>query len=398
VLPLIFINTHPIQYFAPLYRYLTEQGFALKVWYCSNKSIRGEIDPEFNTTVHWNVSLLDGYAYQFFENTSPPEAENGNKVGRFNNPGLIAALKAEPPSAVVVTAWNYTTALQVLRKARRYGHQLLFRGETNFSHELRKPFLARQMRRLLLPIVLRHVQAFLYIGQESLAFYEHLGLPQQALYYTPYVVDNERFQQFATTTNRQQARQTLGLPTDAKILLFSGKFIAKKRPLDVIDAFAGATQTALLVMMGEGALRPQLEQRIVEKGLQGRVLLTGFVNQQEVPAYYRAADFLVMSSDVGETWGLSVNEGMNFGLPLLVSHMCGCQKNLVQSGKNGFVYRAGDVQALHSLINTMLHIPQEKYDIMSKASVEIVDNHSFVQVAAGFRKALMYVSTADRLA
>lgn len=397
MLPLIFINTHPIQYFAPLYKYLTQQGFALKVWYCSNKSLRGEIDVEFNTAVNWNLSLLEGYAHQFFDNKSPLNQENGHKFNRFNNPDLLAALKREPPSAVVVTAWNYTTALQVLLKARRYGHQLLFRGETNFSHELRKPFLARQLRKLLLPWALRHVQAFLYIGQESLAFYEHLGLPQRALYYTPYAVDNERFRQFADTTNQQQARQALGLPLDAKILLFSGKFIAKKRPLDVIDAFAGTPQTALLVMMGEGALRPQLEQRIAENGLQNRVVLTGFINQQEVPAYYRAANFLVMSSDVGETWGLSVNEGMNFGLPLLVSNLCGCHKNLVESGKNGFVYRAGDVNALRSLMNTLLHMPQEKYDSMSRASVEIVDKHSFVQVAAGFRKALMYLSTADRI-
>jgi glycosyltransferase involved in cell wall biosynthesis len=51
------------------------------------------------------------------------------------------------------------------------------------------------------------------------------------------------------------------------------------------------------------------------------------------------ADVFVLPSTVGETWGLVVNEAMNFELPLIVSDMVGCADDLVENGKNGFTFQ-----------------------------------------------------------
>jgi hypothetical protein len=67
---IIIINSHPIQYFAPLYKKMTEEGLDVEVWYCSDESIRGENDKGFGTTVKWDIPLLDGYRYRFFKNHS----------------------------------------------------------------------------------------------------------------------------------------------------------------------------------------------------------------------------------------------------------------------------------------------------------------------------------------
>ncbi len=66
------------------------------------------------------------------------------------------------------------------------------------------------------------------------------------------------------------------------------------------------------------------------------VHLTGFINQSVIPKYYAIGDAFVMCSQEGETWGLSVNEAMNFALPIVVSDMVGCSEDLVEEGQNGY--------------------------------------------------------------
>ena len=85
------------------------------------------------------------------------------------------------------------------------------------------------------------------------------------------------------------------------------------------------------------------------------MILTGFINQSEIPLYYRAADVFVMCSGVGETWGLSVNEAMNFGIPVLVSDTCGSAFDLVDEGSNGAVFKTGDIAALSLLLKQYLN-------------------------------------------
>ncbi|MBS1563162.1 MAG: glycosyltransferase family 1 protein, partial [Bacteroidetes bacterium] len=47
----IFINSHPIQYFAPLYTYMQQQGVDVEAWYCSDESIRGATDKQFGQKI-----------------------------------------------------------------------------------------------------------------------------------------------------------------------------------------------------------------------------------------------------------------------------------------------------------------------------------------------------------
>jgi hypothetical protein len=56
------VNSHPIQYFAPLYTYLSrDEDIDVTAVYCSDSSLRGGMDPGFGQPVTWNVDLLAGY-------------------------------------------------------------------------------------------------------------------------------------------------------------------------------------------------------------------------------------------------------------------------------------------------------------------------------------------------
>lgn len=59
---LAILNTHPIQYFAPLYKELAKQeNIDLTVLYCSKWGVEEYVDPQFKTSFKWDIPLLDGY-------------------------------------------------------------------------------------------------------------------------------------------------------------------------------------------------------------------------------------------------------------------------------------------------------------------------------------------------
>ncbi len=63
VFHLAVVNSHPIQYFAPLYAYLCrDPSLKVTALYCSDFSLRGAVDPGFKQAVTWDVDLLPHFA------------------------------------------------------------------------------------------------------------------------------------------------------------------------------------------------------------------------------------------------------------------------------------------------------------------------------------------------
>jgi glycosyltransferase involved in cell wall biosynthesis len=102
------------------------------------------------------------------------------------------------------------------------------------------------------------------------------------------------------------------------------------------------------------------------------VTIAGFVNQQELPSWYAAADMLVLPSDSRETWGLVVNEAMAAGLPVVVSDAAGCSPDLVREGENGFTYPCGNVGALVDRLASIAAVGPEKRNEFGNRSRDIV--------------------------
>ena len=140
-----------------------------------------------------------------------------------------------------------------------------------------------------------------------------------------------------------------GLTPGQTVFLFAGKFIEKKRPRDFVRAIQQASKRNPAIaglMVGDGPLRIECEQLVDRFHLPVR--FAGFLNQSQIVSSYLAADALVLPSNGEETWGMVINEGMTCGRPCLVSDRVGCGPDLVQSGKTGFIFPLGDVNALTS--------------------------------------------------
>ncbi|KAA9036401.1 glycosyltransferase family 4 protein [Ginsengibacter hankyongi] len=379
--------SHPIQYFSPLLREMSEE-FDLHVYYFSDASIRGNVDVGFGQPVKWDIPLLEGYSATFLKNISGRKSLS-NRIWDVVNPSVVTSLFKRDASIVIVNGWSYFSNLLTIIAAKMLGKKVWLRAENPLHQELKKSRNALRIKAVILKYLLfPFIDKFLYIGKESKQFFEYYGVKPSRLVYTPYAVDNELFQkESACLKNKELVKHQLGLPREKDIILFTGKYIEKKRPLDLIKAFHLLNaSSAVLVMAGEGELRKEMEVYIHENDIKN-VILAGFINQSEIARYYAAADVFVMCSGMGETWGLSVNEAMNFALPVIVSKTCGCAEDLVHDNSNGFLYEERDIKALSDGIRTLLE-NEELRGKFGNASLKIINDFSIQHIVQNMKAAI----------
>ena len=94
---------------------------------------------------------------------------------------------------------------------------------------------------------------------------------------------------------------------------------------------------------------------------------------------------------MGETWGLVVNEAMNFKLPVIVSEAVGSSSDLVHDGENGFKFRLGDIDELSKHINYLISHKEERLK-MGEESFNIIKRYSHKEDLVGIIKSLKYLN------
>jgi glycosyltransferase involved in cell wall biosynthesis len=114
-----------------------------------------------------------------------------------------------------------------------------------------------------------------------------------------------------------------------------------------------ARRECTLLIVGSGPLESNL-RRLVDRDRVPDVVFAGFLNQTSVAKAYACADAFALVSREHETWGLVVNEAMNFGLPVVVSDAVGCGPDLVVEGRTGFVVGRDDSHALADVLEGLV--------------------------------------------
>jgi glycosyltransferase involved in cell wall biosynthesis len=384
---IVFLNSHPIQYFAPLYFQIAKDpAIFLQVFYCSNETLKGSSDVQFGVTVKWDIPLLEGYDYKFINNASfKPSISNG--FWGLLNWDIISILRKQPKSIVIVHGWSYATNIITIIAAKIFGHTVCLRGETPLNQELQKNKCITLLKHLYLRCIFLFTDYALYIGKQNKLFYQYLGFEDLKLFFIPYCVDNVRFSAYDLSSTKSLVREKLELPADKKIILFSGKYIDKKRPMDLLNAIHQLNRSDIYtIFVGDGNLRTQMESFIINNGIQQNVLLAGFINQSIIPYYYAAADVFVMCSGIGETWGLSVNEAMNFNIPIIVSETCGSSFDLVKNGINGFTFKEGDIDALSDKISKSLTFNTDDINNLKDCNKSILKEYSYETIITNLKK------------
>jgi len=383
-----FLVSHPIQYYAPIFRALA--GLCdLTVFFAHRQAAEQQAHAGYGVAFDWDVDLLSVYESRFLANVarSPSTA----RFGGCNTPEIAAAIATGGFDAFVVPGWSLRSYWQAVRACRRAGVPVMVRGDSQLAGQ--RGGTARLVKAALFPALLRQFDGYLYVGRRNREYLEHYGAPADRLFFSPHCVDNDAF--FAASEAARAGAGGARAGGPQRRVLFVGRLVEDKRPMDLMDAaarLAARGNPVSLTFAGAGALQRRLAAAAQAGGVDVRFL--GFVNQSKLPAVYAAADVIVLPSVARETWGLVVNEAMACGVPAVVSDAVGCGPDLVEVGVTGAVAPLGEVPALADAIDRVLGFDR---DMTRRRLAELMQIYSPVRAAEGIVEAAGALARHNRL-
>ena len=231
--------------------------------------------------------------------------------------------------------YNEVDVIALAWVLRVRGRRVVLMTESKFDDSPRHWLRERGKALLLAPFT-----AALVGGPRQVAYMRQLGFRRRPVLTGYDGVGLERV--------RAMGGEPLIAPED-RPFVFVGRFVAKKNILFLLEAFARfrdrpGRRARRLVLVGGGAMEPEVRARIAALGLDESVDITGFVDAPQVAARLAGARALLLPS-VEEQWGLVVNEALALDLPVIVSKAVGAHDTLVEHGRNGFVLASDDAAA-----------------------------------------------------
>ena len=175
-------------------------------------------------------------------------------------------------------------------------------------------------------------------------------------------------------------------------LIHVGRLVPWKRVDLLIRAFAKIVvdfDDAELRVVGFGPEQKNLEQLAEQHGLGGKVSFPGGIYDPEVLGRELMQSGVYVLAGMG---GLSINDAMTFGLPIVCSVCDGTEKHLVFDNDNGFYFEDDDEEDLVAVLTKALSDPV-KLQAMGQRSIEIIRNEVNIDtVISGYLDAFKFAN------
>ncbi|MFO8052422.1 MAG: glycosyltransferase family 4 protein [Candidatus Omnitrophota bacterium] len=197
-----------------------------------------------------------------------------------------------------------------------------------------------------------------------------LGMPEDRIYFGYDVVDNDFFKEKSRQArlNSRQNREKYKLPDN--YFLTVARFVKKKNLLRLIDAYklysekAGQKYSWHLILCGAGPQEEKIIKKIKKEKIKN-IHIAGSKNPEELAIYYGLANCFILPS-TREQWGLTVNEAMASGLPVLVTKVAGVVPEVVEEGVNGYTFNPFSVEDIAEYMLKISSFDNEKLIQMGK--------------------------------
>lgn len=277
----------------------------------------------------------------------------GDRAGVVWSPRLWTHLAQTPYELVISLGWTMPNTLAAWAQ-RKLAHKPIVVWEESIPHPPNPP------KQILLPALNKYVGAFDgYLAASSWCrdYLVGMGAPRERVIVFPQVTDNDFFAWNATTwrARREELGRTFGITTP-RVILFVGQFIVRKGIGTLFDAFelvAARNEAVSLVLVGQGALEGEMQERRACSLAPERIFIQNHVPQQELPKYYALADVFCLPS-LYDTFGVVIDEAMSCGLPVVTTTRVGAVADLVRDGVNGRVVAPGDAAGLSEALAQIL--------------------------------------------
>jgi len=250
------------------------------------------------------------------------------------------------------------------------------------------------LKKLLIPIKKRIVtdaSAILVPGTKHRGLFVKLGTAEENVHLMPnatnYPPKNIKQEVISAIQNELQLK-------NKKIILYVGRLKQRKGVNYLIQGFAHLWEERkdiILLIIGRGDEREYLECLTSELKCNDAVRFLGYVDDEDLPAYYSLCNVCVIPSiihGIGDPWVFILNEAMSFGKPVIATDAVGAAYDLIDNGKNGYMVPERDDIAIYTALKEILSNDYMEKS-MGRRSLEIIrENYQYDNMVDGFAKAL----------
>lgn len=217
--------------------------------------------------------------------------------------------------------------------------------------------------------LLRQVEHFVAVAESIKREYLDHDVSPEKITLIPHGVDLSRFRP-PSRDEKMDLRRRLGLPMEARIVCFTGRLVAWKGPLTLLEAWrqimnhhsvgreATAASPNLLVFLGAGGsdqdnCEHEAGRFVADHGLRDSVRFEGDVNNVE--DYLRAVDIFAFPTQ-NDSFGIAAMEAMACGIPVVATQIAGLA-DYVRDEVNALAVLPGEVDLLRNALRRLLGDP-----------------------------------------
>jgi glycosyltransferase involved in cell wall biosynthesis len=351
-LKIALVVSHPIQHFCPQYVSFAEnKNIEFKVFFASRLGLEKYMDENFKQEISWGNLNLHQFDHQFLNGDAVLQSDKN-----IDAPLLHNALDEYKPDVVI--CYGYFQKLQ--RRANAWAKKnkvaIAYISDSELRHKqsrlkslLKYPFLKNYFS---------GINYFFTVGDANEAFYAHYGVPKKKMMRMHFPIDIKTYEKKWAIKDelRKTVREQFNIGEEEIVLSVVGKLVSWKNQDHIIDAMLELEKEKKffhLFIIGSGEMMELWKQKAVLL-TNSKVHFTGFVNIDELPAYYAATDIYVHPAAV-EPHSIAISEAVYMGCPVIISDSCGSYgySDDVQRGKNGYVYSYGDIAGLADCITLL---------------------------------------------
>ena len=205
----------------------------------------------------------------------------------------------------------------------------------------------------------KHCARIIATSQEMRYWWTKIGSSRDHTPVIPLGVNHRRFRYVAG------AKDYLQVPHDQLMFLYVGRLSVEKGVEDIVKAAISAVDDlrgrAMIFLVGSGALRNNLAAQVSAAKLDDVVIFRDWVDQDDLPIWYSAADVVLLPSR-SEAFGRAMVEAMMCGTPVLATNLGGA-RDVLEPNRTGFLIEPGDVKGLAALLSWLARHPQSAFQM-----------------------------------
>ncbi|MCF7560307.1 glycosyltransferase [Sabulilitoribacter multivorans] len=220
-------------------------------------------------------------------------------------------------------------------------------------------------------------QPWSYKFQKRLLSNTFLTKKITVLVYGDWKNQSKNIKPFFTATYSDNEKEPLKNRNYSKLLkfVFIGSLVKGKRPLlaiKIVEALYKKGKNIQLDIYGEGILKEELQQYMVNNKLEGFVKILGNKEKEIIKKTLKSAHFLILPSK-SEGWPKAIAEAMFFGV-IPISTSMSCVPHMLDNGKRGILIESELEKAVYKIENSLNDIEQLK--LMSNNALKWSQNYT----------------------